>query len=103
MDVDDADVEGALLESGPFQDLHDRPDRVVAAQVVIQPQLVHVPVPVLMKEFDSGSARTGHLRAAAIDKRTKVIDQNDRSAGIHAMMMPGAVTIRHPDLPQSER
>nr|WP_172896325.1 hypothetical protein [Micromonospora echinofusca] len=55
-----------------------------------------------MEEFDSGSARTGHLRAAAIDERTKVIDQNDRPAGIHAMMMPGAVTICHPDLPPPE-
>jgi len=37
---DDTDVEGSILEGGPFQDLYDRPDGVVAAQIVVEPELI---------------------------------------------------------------
>ncbi|MFC6020103.1 hypothetical protein ACFP2T_28405 [Plantactinospora solaniradicis] len=56
-----------------------------------------------MEEFSSGGAGAGHLGATAIHERTEVIDQDDRSAGIHAMMMPDTVMIRHPDLPPTGR
>ena len=68
MDDDHTDVEGAVVEGGLFQDLYHRPDGVVAAQVVVQPQLVQPTIPVAGKKLDSGSACTGHLRAAAIDE-----------------------------------
>jgi hypothetical protein len=63
---------------------------------VVQPQLVQASVLVPIEELGSGSARTAHLGAAAIDERTEVIDQMDGSTGIHAMTMPGTVTSRHP-------
>lgn len=88
MDLDDADVEGPFCEGGLFQDLDDWPDRVVSAQVVVQPQLVQPPAPVPVEKCDSSSARPGHLGAAAIHERAEIIDQNDGTAGNHAKMMP---------------
>jgi hypothetical protein len=35
--TDDADVERVFLEGGAFQHLDDRPDRVVLAEVVVEP------------------------------------------------------------------
>jgi hypothetical protein len=40
VDVDDSDVERAIVEGGPFLYLHNRPDRVISTQVVVQPEFV---------------------------------------------------------------
>lgn len=61
---------GRLSKGRPFQDLHDRPDRVIPAEVMVQPQLVQAPVSVPTKELNSGVAGAGHLGGAAIHERT---------------------------------
>jgi hypothetical protein len=40
VDVDDPNVERVPVESRAFQDLYNRPDRVVLTEVVVEPQLV---------------------------------------------------------------
>lgn len=75
VDVDDADVERAALERCSFQQLHDRPDRVVPAQVMVQPQLVQSLASVPVEELDPGRAGTGHFRLAAVHERPKIVNQ----------------------------
>jgi hypothetical protein len=55
VDVDDADVERSVLEGGPFQHFDHRPDRVVLAQVVVQPQLVQSFIAIPMEQVDAGA------------------------------------------------
>lgn len=91
VDIDDADVEPAILEGCPLQHLHDRPDRVVPTQVMVEPQLVQPPISVPVEELHSSRAGTGHLRTAAIHKGTEIVNQNDPGlAGNHPEMMPEA-------------
>ena len=40
MDVEDRNVEEAIIGGGPLQDLYDRPDGVVLAPVMVEPQLI---------------------------------------------------------------
>lgn len=89
MDDNDADVERALLEGRPFQHLHYWPDRVILAQVMVQPQLVEAQISISAEEFNAGRARTGYLRGAAIDEGPEVVDQHDsRFVAIHPTMVP---------------
>ncbi|MBB4760952.1 hypothetical protein BJ971_001508 [Actinoplanes digitatis] len=37
MDDDDTDIERPALEGSPFQDFHDRPNGVIAAEVMVEP------------------------------------------------------------------
>jgi len=95
VDVDDADVERAILEGGPFQHLHNRPDRVVLAEVMVQPQLVEPSTSVPIEEVDASRARPGYLRPAAIYEGTEIVNQNDAGlAGIHLRIMHGLAVIR---------
>jgi hypothetical protein len=74
MDGDDADIERAVLEGGLFQHLHYWPDRVVLAQVMVQPQLVQAQISISTEEFNASRARTGYLRVAPIDERPEVVN-----------------------------
>lgn len=68
---------------------------------MVQPQLVQPPISVPVEELDPSRTGTGHLRTAAIDEGTEIVNQNDPAlAGIHPEMMPGVAVIRRPDLPQ---
>jgi hypothetical protein len=80
------------LESRVFQDLYDGPDRVVLAQVVVEPQLVDAPVAVRVKKGESGSARPGYFRVTAVGERTQVVHQDDapRAFGFHQLILPDA-------------
>ena len=68
MYVDDADVKGALLESCALQELNDRPDRVVPAEIVVKPQLVDPSIPIAIQKRDPLRAGAGHFGIAAVDE-----------------------------------
>jgi hypothetical protein len=63
VDVDDAYIDRAPLEGRPLQDLHDGPDRVAFAEIVVEPQLIHPFVAVSLENGDSRSARPGYRTA----------------------------------------
>jgi hypothetical protein len=79
----------AVLEGSPFQHLHYRPDRVILAQVMVQPQFVEAQISILTEQLDAGRARTGYLSVAAVDEGPEVVNQHDSGFGaIHPMMVP---------------
>ncbi|GAA0221957.1 hypothetical protein GCM10009539_03920 [Cryptosporangium japonicum] len=54
MNDDDTDIEWSTLEGGPFQDLYNRPDGVIAAQVMVEPELIKPVAAVPFEKLDSG-------------------------------------------------
>jgi hypothetical protein len=92
VDVDGADVERLPYESRVFEDLYDGPDRVVVAQVVVEPQLVDAFVAVRVQKGASGSTRPGYFRVTAFGERTQVVDQDDalRAFDVHRLILPDA-------------
>ncbi|RAK36735.1 hypothetical protein B0I29_108325 [Actinoplanes lutulentus] len=53
MNDDDTDVEGLALEGSLFKDFHDRPDGVIVAQIMVEPELIDPAAPVTVEKLDS--------------------------------------------------
>lgn len=109
MDVDGTDVERASLESGMFEDLYDGPDRVVLAQVMVEPQLVDAHVAVRQEKGESCSARPSYFRVAAVGERAQIVHQDDalHTFAVHSLILPdaavsGALSCRGPLATQRE-
>jgi hypothetical protein len=85
--ADRLDVERPLLERGPFQYLDHRPDRVVTAEVVIQPELVQPLVPQAVQQFNSGGARPCHERVPPVDERAEIVDEHDHAGRCHVLSL----------------
>ncbi|QGN49759.1 hypothetical protein GKC29_24960 [Micromonospora sp. WMMC415] len=68
-------------------------------QAMVQLRLVQPPVPVSTGSSTPAALVRAHLGVAAVYERTEIIDHNDRSVGIHPMIMPRTHMVRHPNLP----
>src|SRR5687768_2672785 len=64
-----------MLERGSFQILDDRPDGVILAEVVVEPQPIEPSVSVPIKQVDASRVGVGYLRAAAIGEGTETVNQ----------------------------
>ncbi len=51
---DDTDIEGPALEGRPFKNFHDRPDGVIVAQIMVEPEFIEPVAPVTVEKLDSG-------------------------------------------------
>jgi hypothetical protein len=89
VDDDDTDVEGPAFERGPFQDFHDRPDGVVAAQIMVEPEFIDPAAAVPAEKPDPGRTGASHLSRPAVNKGTEIVDEDDRRLMVsHRPMMP---------------
>jgi hypothetical protein len=50
---DDTDVEGSVPEGGSFEDFHDRPDGVIVAKVVVEPEFIEPVGAVTVEQLDT--------------------------------------------------
>jgi hypothetical protein len=90
VDDDGTDIERPALEGSPFKDFHDRPNGVIAAEIVVEPKLIEPMAAVTVEELDASRACAGHLGWPAVDERAEIVDEDDRRLAVgHRTMMPG--------------
>jgi hypothetical protein len=90
VDDDDTDIEGPALEGSPFKDFHDRPDGVIAAEIMVEPKLIEPVAAVTVEEFDPSRACASHLGWPAVNERAEIVNEDDRRLAVsHRTMMPG--------------
>jgi hypothetical protein len=90
VDDDGTDIERPALEGSPFKDFHDRPNGVIAAEIVVEPKLIEPVAAVTVEELDASRACAGHLGWPAVDERAEIVDEDDRRLAVsHRTMMPG--------------
>lgn len=72
---DRSDLERPVIEGCFFQEGHHRQDRVVTAEIVVEPELVDEGVVVLLQELDAFTAGAGNPRGPG--QRPEVVNAED--------------------------
>lgn len=75
MNEDSSDLEGPSAEGGLFHEGHHGHDAVVAAEIVVEPELVNEAVAVLLQELDTFAAGAGDPRGSG--ERSEVVYAED--------------------------
>jgi hypothetical protein len=90
VDDDDTDIERPALEGSPFEDFHDRPDGVVVAQIMVEPEFIEPMAAVMVEKLDASRTCASHLGWPAVDERAEIVNEDDRRLAVsHRTMMPG--------------
>ncbi|GGQ73445.1 hypothetical protein GCM10010166_49370 [Couchioplanes caeruleus subsp. azureus] len=53
MNDDHTDIERPALEGSAFKDFHDRPNGVIVAQIMIEPEFIETVAPVTVEQLHS--------------------------------------------------
>src|SRR4051812_47624016 len=80
---------GRPSNRGPLQDLHDRPDRVVLAHVMIEPDFVEPLITVASEKFTPRRARSGtSAQRPSTNERRSSIKMILDASGVASPIMP---------------